>query len=54
MRVVGLNTRGREMVLDVEHKDKYAPLVTGIHTVYLNEKKEGEKSQRFWYNEATH
>jgi hypothetical protein len=39
------------MVLDVEHTDKYAPLVTGVYNVYLNEKKAGEKSQMFYYNE---
>jgi hypothetical protein len=38
------NKFGKDMVLDVEHTDKYAPLVTGVYNVYLNEKKPGESS----------
>ena len=42
------------MVLDVEHADLYAPLNTGLHKVYLNEKKEGDKGQHFYYDLVEH
>lgn len=50
LRALGLNKYGKEMVLDVAHEDKYAPLKTGVYNVYLNEKKVGEKSQMFSYS----
>lgn len=42
------------MVLDVEEKDKYAPLVTGVHNVFMNEKKPNKKTQSFFYDEERH
>ena len=39
------------MVLDVEQKDKYAPLVTGVYNIFLNEKNDIDATQLWWYDE---
>jgi hypothetical protein len=49
-RSLGLNKYGKQMVLDVDEEDKYAPLKTGVHNVFLTEKKEGSKTQKFFYD----
>ena len=44
------NVFGSQMVLEVDETDKYAPLVTGLYNVFLNERKQGNDRQLWFYN----
>ena len=50
IRALSLNKFGKQMDLDVDHFDKYAPMVTGVHNVFLSEKDTKSHSQNFFYD----
>ena len=47
------STLNSDLVLEVKKTDKYAPKKTGLHQVFINNRKDGELAQQWKYNKDT-